>query len=81
MQAGQLFALAVTIEPYSLTAAGEDLAMGESANLNLQFWPLVMGWIIVSIVALFGWRRQALIAAAGMTIVTGFVFGKATGLL
>lgn len=37
---------------------------------EVQYWPLFMGWLIVCLLAVFGWKRQALIAAAGMSIVT-----------
>ncbi len=39
-------------------------------NGEVQYWPLFLGWMIVSLLAIFGWKRQALIAAAGMSIVT-----------
>ena len=39
-------------------------------NGDVQYWPLFMGWLIVSLLAIFGWKRQALIAAAGMSVVT-----------
>lgn len=37
---------------------------------NVQYWPLLMGWMVVCLLAIFGWKRQAIIAAAGMAIVT-----------
>lgn len=37
---------------------------------EVQLWPLIMGWIVVCCLFLFSWRRQALLAFAGMTIVT-----------
>lgn len=36
----------------------------------LQLWPLILGWGIVSLLYLFGWKRQALIATLGMGIVS-----------
>ncbi len=37
---------------------------------DVQLWPLLVGWNIVALLFLFGWKRQALIAAAGMAIVS-----------
>lgn len=37
---------------------------------DVQYWPLLMGWMIVCILLIFGWKRPALVAAAGMVIVT-----------
>lgn len=37
---------------------------------SIQLWPLVLGWGIVSLLYLFGWKRQALIATLGMGIVS-----------
>lgn len=37
---------------------------------DVRYWPLLMGWTIVTLLYLFGWRRQAWIATAGMAIVT-----------
>ncbi len=37
---------------------------------EVQYWPLLIGWTVVVMLLLFGWKRQAAIAAAGMTIVT-----------
>lgn len=37
---------------------------------NIQFWPVIMGWIIVCCMYLFKWKRPAMIATAGMTLVT-----------
>lgn len=37
---------------------------------EVQYWPLFMGWMIVCILLIFGWKRPALVAAAGMVIVT-----------
>ncbi len=45
----------------------------------IQIWPVVMGWIIVCCLYLFSWKRQALIASMGMTIVTIFVIGALRG--
>ena len=40
---------------------------------EVQYWPVLIGWIIVAVLALFGWRRQAAFAGAGMAIVTYIV--------
>ena len=40
---------------------------------QVQFWPVMMGWIIVCCMYIFSWKRQAMIATAGMIIVTVFV--------
>ena len=37
---------------------------------EVQYWPLAIGWTIVLLLTLFGWERQAALAAAGMAIVT-----------
>lgn len=37
---------------------------------SVQYWPLVLGWTIVALVYLFGWKRQALMGVAGMLIVS-----------
>lgn len=37
---------------------------------EVQYWPLLLGWSIVAMLYLFGWRRQAWMATAGMVIVT-----------
>ena len=39
----------------------------------------VMGWTIVVLLMLFGWKRQALLAAAGMAIVTWAVLSVGLG--
>lgn len=39
-------------------------------HAQVHLWPLVLGWSIVSLLLLFGWKRQAAIAAAGMAVVT-----------
>lgn len=44
---------------------------------DVQLWPLLLGWSIVSLLFLFGWKRQALIATAGMAIVTYFILSVA----
>ena len=40
------------------------------AASQVQLWPLIMGWILVCCLFLFSWRRQAILAFAGMGIVT-----------
>lgn len=46
---------------------------------QVQLWPLIMGWIVVCCLFLFSWRRQALLAFAGMTIVTVAVLMASQG--
>jgi hypothetical protein len=40
------------------------------SSSDVQYWPLLLGWTIVVLLALYGWKRQALIAAAGMALVS-----------
>lgn len=40
---------------------------------QVQLWPVLMGWIVILCMYFFSWKRQALIASLGMTIVTLFV--------
>jgi len=46
---------------------------------EVQYWPLLMGWTIVVLLMLFGWKRQAALAAAGMAIVTWAVLSVGLG--
>jgi len=46
---------------------------------EVQYWPLAIGWTIVLLLTLFGWKRQALLAAAGMAIVTYAVLSVGLG--
>ena len=46
---------------------------------QVQLWPLIMGWIVVCCLFLFSWRRQALLAFAGMVIVTVAVLMASQG--
>ena len=46
---------------------------------EVQYWPLFIGWIIVVLLLLYGWKRQAAIAAAGMAIVTYAVVSVGQG--
>jgi len=46
---------------------------------EVQYWPLAIGWTIVLLVTLFGWKRQAALAAAGMAIVTYAVLSVGLG--
>ncbi len=46
---------------------------------QVQYWPLAIGWMVVIILLLSGFRRQALMAGAGMSIVSYFVIGMGTG--
>ena len=36
---------------------------------EVRLWPLALGWSVVSLLLLFGWKRQAAIAAAGLALV------------
>ena len=46
---------------------------------EVQYWPLAIGWTIVLLLMLFGWKRQSLLAAAGMAIVTYAVLSVGLG--
>ena len=46
---------------------------------EVQYWPLAIGWTIVMLLLLFGWKRQAALAAAGMAIVTYAVLSVGLG--
>ena len=46
---------------------------------DVRDWPLVLGWTIVVLLLLFGWKRQAVIAAAGMLIVSWAVISAGLG--
>lgn len=46
---------------------------------DVRYWPLVLGWTIVVLLILFGWKRQAAIAATGMLIVSWAVIGAGLG--
>ena len=46
---------------------------------DIQYWPLLVGWTIVVLLLLYGWKRQAAIAAAGMVIVTYIVLSVGLG--
>jgi hypothetical protein len=46
---------------------------------DVRYWPLVLGWTIVVLLLLFGWKRQAVIAAAGMLIVSWAVISAGLG--
>jgi hypothetical protein len=46
---------------------------------DVRYWPLVLGWTIVVLLLLFGWKRQAAIAAAGMLIVSWAVISAGLG--
>ena len=37
---------------------------------EVRLWPLALGWSVVSLLLLFGWKRQAAIAAAGLALVS-----------
>ncbi len=44
---------------------------------DVQLWPLLLGWTIVLLLYMFGWKRQTWIAAAGMLIVSYAVLSVA----
>lgn len=46
---------------------------------EVQYWPLLLGWTIVVLLLVFGWKRQALIAGAGMAIVSYAVLSVGLG--
>lgn len=46
---------------------------------QVQYWPLMLGWTLVALLGLFGWRRQAAIAAAGMLVVSLAVISTGAG--
>ncbi|MCO6411979.1 MAG: hypothetical protein J5I92_04470 [Thiogranum sp.] len=46
---------------------------------EVHYWPLFIGWTIVILLLLYGWKRQAAIAAAGMAIVTWAVLSAGFG--
>lgn len=46
---------------------------------DIQYWPLLLGWTIVCLLLMFGWKRQAAIAAAGMAIVSYGVLSVGMG--
>ena len=46
---------------------------------EVQYWPLLLGWTIVVLLLLNGWKRQAAIAAAGMAIVSYAVLSYGLG--
>ncbi|MFZ0469372.1 MAG: hypothetical protein WAL92_10675 [Thiogranum sp.] len=48
-------------------------------SADVQYWPLLLGWTIVVLLSLYGWKRQALIAAAGMAIVSYAVLSIGLG--
>lgn len=50
-----------------------------SMSGDVKYWPLLIGWTIVMLLYLYGWRRQAMIAAAGMAIVSYAVLSVGLG--
>jgi hypothetical protein len=46
---------------------------------EVKYWPLLLGWTIVVLLSLYGWKRQAMIAAVGMAIVTYAVLSVGLG--
>ncbi|MGW8311102.1 MAG: hypothetical protein ACWGNB_08555 [Thiogranum sp.] len=48
-------------------------------SADVQYWPLLLGWTVVVLLSLYGWKRQALIAAAGMGIVSYAVLSVGLG--
>jgi hypothetical protein len=65
----------------SSLADGQWLASKDDSLMNgeVQYWPLFSGWTIVVPLLLYGWRRPALIAAAGMLMVSYTVLSVAQG--
>lgn len=63
------------------TGAGLNQAtkVKQAMSPEVQYWPVLVGWIIVVSAALFGWKRQAAFAAAGMAIVTYIVVSVGQG--
>ena len=51
--------------------------MPDFSNSDVQLWPLVLGWTVVTLLYLFGLKRQAWIATAGMAIVSYAVLSVA----
>jgi hypothetical protein len=48
-------------------------------SVEVQYWPLFLGWTVVVLLVLYGWKRQAAIAAAGMLIVSLAVISRGMG--
>jgi hypothetical protein len=48
-------------------------------STDIRLWPLILGWILVCCLFLFAWRRQAILAFLGMTIVTVAVLKASLG--
>lgn len=46
---------------------------------DVRYWPLLIGWTVVALLALNGWQRPAAIAAAGMLVVTWAVVTAGVG--
>ena len=46
---------------------------------EVQYWPLLLGWTIVVLLQVNGWKRQAMIAAAGMAVVSYAVLSAGFG--
>jgi len=46
---------------------------------DVQLWPLFIGWTVVALLLLYGWKRQAAFAAAGMLIVSYAVLAIGLG--
>jgi len=46
---------------------------------EIKAWPLLLGWTIVVLLTLFGWKRPAMMGAAGMLIITYAVLSAASG--
>ena len=51
----------------------------QAMTAEVQYWPVFIGWTIVVSLLLFGWKRQAVFAAAGMAIVTYIVLAAGQG--
>lgn len=46
---------------------------------EVQYWPLLIGWTVVVLLNLYGWKRQSAIAGAGMLIVSWAVIRAGGG--
>ncbi|MFQ5642345.1 MAG: hypothetical protein ACE5FQ_01460 [Thiogranum sp.] len=46
---------------------------------EMRYWPLLLGWTLVVLLLLNGWKRPATVAAAGMAIVSYAVLSAGQG--
>ncbi|WJW74543.1 hypothetical protein QVG61_08485 [Thiohalobacter sp. IOR34] len=54
-----------------------DELLSRVAESEVRLWPLAIGWTLVSLLHLYGWRRPAWFATAGMLIVSYAVLSVA----